>query len=1548
MRLQLYFLLLLVAFLVPGLSQTNLTVAVSTTLINTLATYTYSISFASNATRSQLTLVFPAQLTLSSNTSLAVDSVALNSSQFTVYPSNRSIVLSKNVASTAAVTASNVLNPSSAISTYSFSISSNNSNDTVAATIFSLISYTPGALQSCRYAFAGTTEQSNSTLTATLVLGNSLTIGNNQLTLGYPIRWDNSDSKSLTYGSPSLACSYALNGASSFISLPACSYDSTTLSANLSLSAALPSNTSIQLKVTGVNNPPTVVTATSSSFKATTYDLTGSRIDTLSSCSIADTTISSAVGTFTSSSLFINSAYNTPQINYSSTVPVTFQPGDSLEAYYAVSTTTCTSNLFLSRSTPLTWAATNSANGVKYYSCTSNSDNALTAATLQLYMDCSFTTPPSATPATFTFLFLRNGSYYLNLSATFTALAQPLTNSAYFLTTLETLSAVSASTYSFTVQLSQPLSMMGLLTLVLPLDLGISGLSSCGATINNLAASVSACNYTTASTILLSVYFNQSAVIASGSKLLVSVLGLTNPRYAYAAYPFGLRTYYNASVSSSLVEYNDSVRYLTYTTYTSYSLALAPASFAVFEATPANISFLNQVYLYAGTKYSFTLPSAISSVTFSNLVYSNGTLKTINESTVSSSAPFIVAITFYENMPIGTNLTVPITLKTPSNLGTYGPISFTATYNAQVYEKSDFLEVAVTQTSPISISISVPSSSTQGQYTGATTSLTFSISSLMPHSMPNFTLLITYPSDTSFSLNGTCLGSCKSAYSLYNSSTLKITIDNSVNSSSNVYNYTITLGTFINPKHIGESALWTFQTYNSDGAQVGTGSARFTVALPSPLSASLSKDYRYYRSNTDPVLLYLSLSNALSSGDYLFLQFGPDTYLNASSSVSCPQTLANCSTSSQSTSNILVVSVVPNVNQLGSKSVTLQLSGLVSSSTTIYNEVKYFNLSSYSSGGYQIDKGSVAYNVSCGNWASNACKECYSNNGSCLSCYTGEGMNLLGGKCVSNCTNSSQYSSYNQSGSCVACVSNCLTCFSETACRTCQPGFYYYSNLSCLGSCSTSSGYFLSSAGGITYCLACFDAAQCLVCLNSSSNGCSKCAQGVLQQGECVFGCSLANTYLAPDSTCTSCDLSCNGCAGAGNGNCLSCSYNYYNSSNYCVTSCPNGTVAIPISRACGCEGNCLTCAGSSSYCLSCGLNTTTGASQWAYLGSCVSACPSYSYRSGSECLACPSGCFNCSSSACYNCDLDKYKWGSNCYQDCNSVGMQYDGSSASGTKMCVLCPDGCDSCSGYSCTSCLAGYSLQNSTCIQQCIILGNCASPTPDKVLPLPGIILLAVWAGIVLAVKLLMGKVYAPYSLLLGFCLVELGLIIASIAQIDQSSTSSSSTTVSRLLYGLDYSYRLTVKGLLVAGLVLNYLSNCLYLFVFCRYLWPLLPSPKQIDYITNGLLLFFGAATNYRLGLLTFSRLFPKPEIPIDNPSRLTPVNYLVISSLVLDTIPLAAAIILIYKETTGTNLFMLGLDLLLVLSVILIVTIWMVALPKPEDYYSEDIKKTKLE
>ena len=149
----------------------------------------------------------------------------------------------------------------------------------------------------------------------------------------------------------------------------------------------------------------------------------------------------------------------------------------------------------------------------------------------------------------------------------------------------------------------------------------------------------------------------------------------------------------------------------------------------------------------------------------------------------------------------------------------------------------------------------------------------------------------------------------------------------------------------------------------------------------------------------------------------------------------------------------------------------------------------------------------------------------------------------------------------------------------------------------------------------------------------------------------------------------------------------------------------------------------------------------------------------------------------------------------------------------------------------------------------------------------IPLPGLIAVGIWVLMVILMKLLQKKLYAPFSLLFAFCLIELTLIIVTISTVSKLPSSSNSIAVGRLLVGMDYSYRATVRSLLIASLVINYLTNVFYLVIFCRYMRPLILVPRQIDYIVNGVILVIAGLTNYRFGVVAYSKMFPKPEIRI---------------------------------------------------------------------------------
>lgn len=233
------------------------------------------------------------------------------------------------------------------------------------------------------------------------------------------------------------------------------------------------------------------------------------------------------------------------------------------------------------------------------------------------------------------------------------------------------------------------------------------------------------------------------------------------------------------------------------------------------------------------------------------------------------------------------------------------------------------------------------------------------------------------------------------------------------------------------------------------------------------------------------------------------------------------------------------------------------------------------------------------------------------------------------------------------------------------------------------------------------------------------------------------------------------------------------------------------------------------------------------------------------------------------------------------------------------------------------------------------------NTCDITGEQVLPLPGLITVLVWTAIAVAIKLILHKNYLPYSMILFNSVVELVLVIAVIA------SSPDLVSYARLLVPSD-AERSTIRALLGVYVATNYLTNIAYIVIFLRYIKPLLTNPRQIDTISNAVAVILGSITNYRFALIAYAKMFPKPSIHISNSSKLTPVHYLCIVSIFLDVLPIAACSMGIYQEQSRTNLFMLAVDLLLVIVLNVIVTIWFVGCSKGDDYYDHDVKKYHLE
>lgn len=214
--------------------------------------------------------------------------------------------------------------------------------------------------------------------------------------------------------------------------------------------------------------------------------------------------------------------------------------------------------------------------------------------------------------------------------------------------------------------------------------------------------------------------------------------------------------------------------------------------------------------------------------------------------------------------------------------------------------------MAVTKASAVDFTIT-PTGTTSAMSTGATTVYRFTMTTYIPHPS-SFFLLISLPTDTSYIYNNsgqisTCIGNCNSTVRTPNSTLLNITV---INPNSSLNSFSFTIGNFVNPRSLGRGMLWNFSTYNVTGPQIGSGSAAIEITLASTMNASLARNRRYFKSNTDMIELYVSLANRLIAGDFILFQFGSDSYTANTNTLICTKA-TSCSKTNQTTANILVV-----------------------------------------------------------------------------------------------------------------------------------------------------------------------------------------------------------------------------------------------------------------------------------------------------------------------------------------------------------------------------------------------------------------------------------------------------------------------------------------------------------------------------------------------------------------------------------------------------------------------------------------------------------------
>jgi hypothetical protein len=503
------------------------TITLATRSINAVTSYAWTIAFDSSTNRNNLNLTFPSACTLLPNATAAIGGTGLAA---TVSGSTLLITGSSLLLGTVTITVSNVQNPSSAISTYSFLATSVlDASFSLAQSAF--IQYQKGTLVSSFWSFSACTEQQNSNLTVTAVISNPVAAGNSKFLIGYS-RWVNHNFKDLLYGVSSISALLSLDGGSSY-SVVASAMDTTNLRITLSytLNASLTAGAMLMFIVQGVESPPTETTPLTSSYFVATADSAGNRIDDTSSITVASTCIFSlSGGTFANTNMPVNSLNLSPQIDYTETPTITLQTSDTVELHFSpLSNFNNCQYLRVWRNFDNAMQASLSQT-TSYYQYTLPSSNAEYAYPFSLSPVCSyFLIPGSETPSTLTFLFKRSGSPYLQLTASVqpVATAVALANATSSLTTYEmTLIGVA---YTFSVLTAQPLgSSPALRIFSMPVGATVPSSPSCVVTLMPGTVSSQSCLFNS-NTSVITVNFTAASAVAASTNISVVVSGITNP-----------------------------------------------------------------------------------------------------------------------------------------------------------------------------------------------------------------------------------------------------------------------------------------------------------------------------------------------------------------------------------------------------------------------------------------------------------------------------------------------------------------------------------------------------------------------------------------------------------------------------------------------------------------------------------------------------------------------------------------------------------------------------------------------------------------------------------------------------------------------------------------------------------------------------------------------------------------------------------------------------------------------------------------------------------
>jgi hypothetical protein len=199
--------------LIAGIEAVLTSVSLSTPTINSIATYTWTITFNSGTPYTPLTLNFPSQVTILSNYSVTIGSAQNTTSTGTSITINSPISTA-----TVVITVANIQNPSSAVFTNAFSYTNANEGP---ISLSNQIQYQSGSLASCPWSFSLCTEQTPGDLLVSFTTINRIPSGISYFVIGFPNSWANHPYKGLITGD-TLTCYYSTNGGLNYTQVIGC------------------------------------------------------------------------------------------------------------------------------------------------------------------------------------------------------------------------------------------------------------------------------------------------------------------------------------------------------------------------------------------------------------------------------------------------------------------------------------------------------------------------------------------------------------------------------------------------------------------------------------------------------------------------------------------------------------------------------------------------------------------------------------------------------------------------------------------------------------------------------------------------------------------------------------------------------------------------------------------------------------------------------------------------------------------------------------------------------------------------------------------------------------------------------------------------------------------------------------------------------------------------------------------------------------------------------------------------------------------------------